>query len=228
MIRRKPGAHPRVKTARSITLDTNMYEVFEQEGTQYIKVMSLTPRQRIVIPLTGHTPIRGNLRLVLDKERQRVEIHYFAEVKPTKPLTGEPCALDAGVSEVFIDEQGHRYGTDFGVFLAQTSDELCAKGRQRNRLHQIARRAEAKGDRAKAARIRRFNLGRQKLEKTRCKVQAELARQVNTAVNHVLRERRPAVIVTERLELRGKAKSKHLARLVSLWAHSILKERREV
>jgi hypothetical protein len=44
VIRRRRGEWPRVKLARSMTLDAEMYHVFEQDGVQYIKVMSLTPR----------------------------------------------------------------------------------------------------------------------------------------------------------------------------------------
>ena len=60
-----------------------MYQVFEKNGTQYISVMSLLPRQRIVIPLTGHSAIRGNLRLVLDEDEQRIEVHYAAVMTRT-------------------------------------------------------------------------------------------------------------------------------------------------
>jgi hypothetical protein len=40
----------------------------------------------MVIPLTGFTPICGNIRLVLDEERQRVEIHYTASLKRAASL----------------------------------------------------------------------------------------------------------------------------------------------
>jgi len=227
VIRRRRGTRPHVKVARSIALDANMYSVFEQDGAQYIKVMSLTPRQRIVIPLTGHTPLRGNIRLVLDEEKRRVEIHYAAEVKPTRPLTGDPCALDAGVSEVFTDECGHRYGAKFGSVLTRVSEDLCDTGRKRSRLHQIAKQARARGERGKTRRLRRYNLGHKKQQRQRCGCRTEMARQINTGVNAVLRQRKPAVIITERLDLRGKTKSKRLARQVSLWARKTLKERVE-
>lgn len=227
VIRRRRGARPRVKKAHSIALDANMYEVFEQDGAQYIKVMGLTPRQRIVIPLTGNTPLRGNLRLVLDAERRRIEIHYTAEVKPVPPLTGEPCALDAGVSEVFTDERGHRYGSGFGDFLAQASDDLCDKGCKRNKLHQIAKQAEARSDTAKARRMRQCNLGQKKQRRKTRRQRAEMERQINTALNQVKAQRQPTVIVTEKLDLRGKAKSKRLSRRVSIWARRVLNERTE-
>jgi hypothetical protein len=92
----------------------------------------------------------------------------------------------------------------------------------------MAKQAEAKGDVAKAARIRQFNLGRKKLNRTRRKLRTEMTRQINTAINNVLRQRQPAVIITERLDIRGKAQSKKLSRQVSLWVRGILKERVEL
>lgn len=227
VIRRKRGRRPVAKTARSIAFDANMYTPFEQNGRQYISLMSQKPKERIVVPLTGHTPITGNLRVALDFERQRVAVHYTTEVRTHAPLTGEPCGLDAGVTEVLTDELGNRYGKEFGKTIGPASDRICDKGRKRNKLHQIAKQAEAKGDHAKAARIRQFNLGYQKMDRARREARTEIERQINTATNQVLEKRKPSVMVTERLDIRGKAKSKRLARLVSQWARSTLKERTE-
>jgi transposase len=154
-----------------------------------------------------------------------VEVHYSVEVKAALTLPGEPCGLDAGVSEVFTDAKGKRYGTGFGQVLTKASQRLTGKGRKRNRLHQLAKKAAAKGNQAKARRIQKHNLGRQKLNQTRRKVRTELERQINAAINQVLDTRQPSVIVTERLDIRGKAKSKRLSRVVSLWVRSILAER---
>jgi putative transposase len=227
VIRRRRAKQPRAKLARSFALDEGMYDVFEQDATQYIKVMSLIPRQRIIIPLTGSTPICGIIRVVLDHERRRIEIRYTTRLKPAAPLKGEPCGLDAGVSEVFTDEQGKRYGVEFGSVLKQASDELNDQGRKRNKLHQIVKRADARGVKAKAGRLRKFNLGHQKLISKTRRRRAEVDRQINTATREVLKIRKPAVIVTEKLDIRGKAKSKKLSRRISLWARRTLNKRVE-
>ncbi|MCQ3972534.1 MAG: transposase, partial [Anaerolineae bacterium] len=237
VIRRDKGSHPSVRKARSFALDTNMYRVFEKNGTQYIAVMSLVPQQRIVIPLTGHSAIRGNLRLVLDEDEQRVEVHYAAAVpgavqteadatEETLPLDpAEICGLDAGLSEVFTDEAGQRYGEAFGPFLKQASQAINDKGRKRNKLYQIAKKARERGDHAKARRIQKYNLGRKKLRRQARKRRAEMSRQINTAVNQVLKKRQPELIITEKLDLRSPAPSKDISRRVSLWARRVLKER---
>lgn len=65
------------------------------------------------------------------------------------------------------------------------------------------------------------------MDRARRKAQTEVERQVNTTTHQVLKKQKPAVMVTERLDIRGKAKSKRLARLVSQWARRTVKERTE-
>ncbi|MBI3336314.1 transposase [Candidatus Peregrinibacteria bacterium] len=227
VIRRRRGRRPRVRRAKSACFDPNMYTVFFENGTQYIKVMSLEKGKRIAIPLCGNTPIEGNIRLVLDQEQKRVEIHFTAEIHPAPKLHSEPCALDAGISEVFTDEQGNCYGEHFGLTLGKISEELNQKGQARNKLYQIAKEAHQKGDVNSSRRCRKFNLGRKKLQNRRKTARTEIARQINTAIHQVLLVRQPQVLVTEKLDLRGKAKSKKLSRRVSYWTRRLLKERIE-
>jgi len=146
-----------------------MYTVFQEDSTQYIKVMSLKKGERIVIPLCGNTPIRGNIRLVLDPSFLRVCIHFTASVKKVPALLGLECALDAGVSEVFTDEQGNHYGENFGLALSQISETRNLSGKARNQLYQIAHASKEKGDFKKAGCIRKFNLGKKKQQRFRQK-----------------------------------------------------------
>jgi putative transposase len=80
---------------------------------------------------------------------------------------------------------------------------------------------------AKAKRIRKFNLGRRKQRTHQCRQHLKMERQINTAVNQVVTRRTPAIIITEKPNLRGKAKSKQISRRVSLWMRGILKKRVE-
>ena len=221
------GQRSRVRIVRSFALDSNMYSLFEDKGRQYIRVMNLQGQKRVVIPLTGKHVISGNIRVILDGARQRVEVHYTAEVDVPASLKGEAAGLDAGLSEVFTDEQGNRYGKEIGEILINDSDQVCDKGRKRNKLYQLEQKARAAGKIQKANNIRRFNLGNVKQRKQRRKMQIEIERQVNTALNQVLDKRQPAQIIIEKLDLRGKTPSKQLSRRVSLWARSTLNDRTE-
>ena len=249
VVRRQRGEQPCVKLERAFTLDANMYDIkVSAAGTQILAITSLIPRQRLRIPLAGQTVIRGNIQIVLDEAKQRVEVHYAAAIKPTKrqvsvavaavvdaahsPKQGDSqetdeviVAVDAGLSEVFTDEAGNRYGTGLGRLIYEESDRILTKNRRRNKLYQLAEKHSRAGRLQKAGNIRRFNLGQKKQKAQRRRNQIELERQINTALNQLFRQRQPTILVTEKLDLRGKAKSKKLSRQVSLWPRGILQER---
>ena len=87
-----------------------------------------------MIPLTGKPQIAGNIRLILDWELKRIEVHFTAKVDIAQPLTGATTGLDAGLTEVFTDEQGLKYGVAFGKILKEQSDRLFDKSKKRNKL----------------------------------------------------------------------------------------------
>jgi predicted RNA-binding Zn-ribbon protein involved in translation (DUF1610 family) len=248
VVRRQRGKPPCVKLERAFTLDANMYDLKTSAGgTQVLAITSLVPRRRIRIPLSGQTVILGNIRIVLDEQKQRVEVHYTAAIKPAKrqvaavaevvnaghspkqedsQQTNEVVvAVDAGLSEVFTDEAGNRYGTGLGRLIYEESDRILAKNRRRNKLYQLAEKHSRAGRHQKARNIRRFNLGQKKQTAQRRRNQVELERQINTALNQLFSQHQPTILVTEKLDLRGKARSKKMSRQVSLWPRGILQER---
>jgi IS605 OrfB family transposase len=228
VIRRKRGSRPVVRLQRSFVLDPEMYGIKTSEaGTQITDVVSLTPGKRIRIPLTGNTVISGNIRVVLDPDNQRVEIHYTASLKVPGKESGEVVAIDAGLSEVFTDDEGNRYGTDLGKLIYKESDRILEKNRRRNKLYQLAEKHEWNGNIRKARNIRKFNLGRKKQSEKERRNRIELERQINTALNGLIKKRQPSILVTEKLDIRGKAKSRRMSRQVSLWPRGVLQERTE-
>jgi IS605 OrfB family transposase len=113
------------------------------------------------------------------------------------------------------------------VFIGKASDKITDIGKKRNKLFYINKKAVAKGDKAKEKKVHRFNLGLGKSIKTTRRRRAEMKRQINMAINKVIAKRKPKVIVTEKLDIRGKGKSKVINRRVSLWARKKIKERIE-
>jgi putative transposase len=180
VIRRRRGDQPAVRLERSFPLDPNMYDMqTTAAGTQVIAVTGLVPRKRIRIPLTGQTVISGNIRVVLDPDKRRVEIHYTAPLKTvaaqshfnsppssfasqnkpkSDPSHDRVAAVDAGLSEVFTDEAGNRYGTGLGRLIYDESDRILAKNRGRNKLYQLAAMHSRQGRHEKARNIRKLQI----------------------------------------------------------------------
>jgi transposase, IS605 OrfB family, central region len=232
VVRRDFKHRPVAHRARSITLDAEMYSLYErvvytgnknkpEEKAQFLSIMSLTPRERITIPLTGYSHFDGNIRLVLDFHKQWVEVHVCADLKQAKPLKGADVALDAGVTEVFTDQNGTAYEPTFGATLKAASDRQFKVGQRRNKLYALAK----KSSKNKAQRIYKFNLGREKLRDKNRRSQVRVRQQISQAIREVAKTRKPAMVITEKLDLRGKGKSKNMSRLVSYWARGSLKER---
>lgn len=227
IVRRKRGNRPVAKLTRSFTLDADMYSVVEKIGwdkkkKQFLEIMSLTPRKRIVIPLTGYTNITGNIPIVLDFFKQRAEVHVtytleLQKIDPQKPI----IAVDAGVSEVFMDESGNAYEPTFGKTFSKASKQLNKTGKSRNAAYVLRN----KSSKHKAHRIQKNNLGKEKLRDRKRKAKIRIEQQISHAIHQVVDVYPPSMIITEHLDIRGKAQSKGMSRLVSYWMRGSLKER---
>ena len=227
-LRKTLGKPPRVHLRRSFALDSTLYGVFEHDGRHYVSVATLIPRKRIALPLRGRGRVSGHVRVVLDPTRQTVSVHVPYDVRiPAQASAGPMVGLDAGVTEVLASSIGSKHGQGYGKLLERLSEETTETGKARNKLFQLARKAERRGDTAKASRIRRNNLGRKKLRVKRDRGEAAVKTVVGQAVRQALRSR-PAVVAVEDLShLRGRTRSRKLSRIVSRWARSALRERLE-
>lgn len=225
LLRRKRGRNPRVRQVRSFALDPCTYRVFRERGRQYIAITTLEPGRRLIVPLTGQGPIRGNLRIVLDADKQRIGVHWAAALQPQRSV-GDPLAVDLGVTEAMTDSDGDRWGEELGRWLVAYSDQIFDKGRNRNRLHALAKKLEEKGDLVKAQRIRKYNLGQRKQRRQRRRMRQTLENRVNHGLNELWQIKAPSVVIHEDLRhLGGRFKSRRLSRIVSMWVRGLIKDR---
>src|SRR5580704_8920401 len=113
LVKRLKGKSPILKKSCSVKFDANCYELFEHQGRQYVKLMSLKPGKRIIVPLKGETAIKGNITVVFSKES--VQIHVSQDI-PKKVVKGTATiAVDFGYTEVMTDAGSNRYGEKFGT-----------------------------------------------------------------------------------------------------------------
>lgn len=227
--RRIQGEGPRVKIVRSFLLDPSLYTMSsplkDDVSGQGISIVSLKSGERTRIPLKGEGEISGNIRVVLFPETQTVEIHTTFEMPVIMNQSGPTVALDVGITEVFTDDEGNEYGCELKDALIDASTALLKKGKRRNKLHALAKKYDRQGKTKKANKIRSYNLGEKRLNERSRKIKSNTSRIINTSINQMIAKRLPGKIVTEKLDLRGKSRSKSLSRRVSLWHRSILKDR---
>jgi putative transposase len=225
--RRIIKARPQVKIARSFVLDSTLYSVIDDVSGQGISISSLEKGKRIFIPLTGEGRISGNIRIVLVPESRQVEAHVSFEINVPINMSENVVAGDVGLTEVLVDDEGNHYGKELGDTLKKASGRLNEKGKRRNKLHALAKKYDQQGKKAKARNIRRRNLGDKKSQELKRRTKVTITNQINRAINEMIKTRQPKIIVTEKLDFRGKAKSKNISRRVSYWHRSTLKDRFE-
>ena len=225
--RRIMKAGPSVKIARSFVLDSTLYGVVGTLSGQVLAVSSLEKGKRVFIPLKGEGDLSGNIRIVLVPESRKVEAMVSSEVKAPVNGSEKVIAADAGLTEVFVDDEGNHYGKELGDTLRKASGRLNEKGKKRNKLQALAKKYDKQGKQVKARNIRRRNLGHKKSLESKRRAKITITNQINRAINELIKRREPKVIVTEKLDIRGKAPSKEISRRVSYWHRSTLKDRFE-
>ena len=223
LTRKCKGKPPTVRKCRSVRFDANCYEVFEEKGRQYIKLMTLIPGKRMCLPLCGKTPIHGIITLVHSDDT--ITLHVPQELKkktfPETPLE----AIDFGYSEVMTDTQGIRYGVQFGPTLTKSSDDLSKKMKKRHKLHSLEKKQRIPHP-LQAKRYRKYNLGKKKQNTRFKRIKATLEKQINTAINELIHTKNPSLLITE--DLRHTFiydKPKQVNRRLSSWVRGKLQDR---
>ena len=222
LIRKCKGKPPTVKISRSVRFDADCYDVFEERGRQYIKLMSLTPSKRICIPLSGKTMISGTITLVLSADNT-FSLHIPQELKKKTVAKTSMEAVDFGYTEVMTDTQGIRYGTQFGETLTKASDNRSQKMKKRHKLHALEKKQRNPGQ---AKRLRKYNLGKKKQRTNSKRIKITLEKQINTAINELIQTKNPSILVTENLQHTFiYDKPKKVNRRLSSWIRGKLQDR---
>jgi len=221
ILKRKVKKLPCVKIKRSMTLTSIVYTIKQYKDNQYISVSSLTKGKPVLIPLRGQTNINGNVTLVL--EGKRIQIHHTKKLKTNIKTTGV-TAVHLGYYEVLTDTGNKRYGTELPDILNYKSDKIAAKGIPRNKLWQIARKHDERGNHYKARRIRKYNLGKVKHNRLMFKTKYSIEQTINRGLNELLKNH--SVLVTGVMDRQFEYKSgKKWNRRLSNWTRGVMKKR---
>jgi IS605 OrfB family transposase len=239
------GKRPRPRRSGRIVADNCSYDVQrDQQGRVWLALMTPTRRQRLRLNL-GRLPQelvpsstieirpdgRGGWQVIAAYPAKRV-----CSTRPRRQELTRVEAIDAGVSEVFTDTSGRRYGTGQYQSIATRAERDRARTRARNKLRAVrdrhlarAQAAAEAGDTdtaraatAQARRILRHNLGRQKLTRQRVHDRAVTKDAVYQAV-HNLVDTTAHIVAEDLSRLRGKSKfGRAVNRVYAAWQRSFL------
>ncbi len=179
---------------------------------------------RLVTTSNGkHVNLTGcNLRVCV--KDGFTEIHYATDKAPGRPHGEQALGVDKGYTEAFTDSDGDVHGATFGAVLTAYSDAAAQTGKQRNQLHALEKKHRAAGRIAKADRIRRCNLGRQKIDARRSRAKQRLRNIAYQSAHSIVDK--AALVVSEDLTspIAKKQQWKRYNRRMSGWAKGVLAE----
>ena len=210
-----------------IVLDCQSYTIEKRpDGKTWLEVTSLTPRERISIPLKGNPPISGTIRLILRGDNH-LDVHYAMpeiEACVTRPCGLRVVAADKGYTEVFTDSDGDRHGEKLGKMLTTMTDKNNIRYIGRQTLSAIADKHLATGHYRKYERIVANNLGKQKLVRQKKVHRAKVRTEVFTATHAVIDK--ASVFVVEDLSkpINRYDRYKKKNRRLSGWVKGIIQE----
>lgn len=158
---RKHKKHGKTNVNNQIIVEYGVYKQFQgRDRNTWLKIPSLIRGQMLCIPLDSNVKLKGALRLIL--KEGKVFVHSTIESQEFAPCGDQIVGVDKGYTEALADSKGGFHGIGFGEIMTKGTQKRHFRGKSRNKLHQIEKKAK---NRRKAARIRKYNLGRKKLER---------------------------------------------------------------
>jgi len=222
---RKYWKHGKNHTFNQMVLEPGSYKFISHNGKNYIKVSSLVKGKRIAIPIKSEQAITGRIRLIL--KQGQVEIHYTIENTDARGCGSKAIGIDKGYTETFVDSEGNFYGNGFGEILSKESDYLKYKYQRRNKIKAVLEKVEQNNPK-KARRIRKHNLGRQKLNRRKKKHQAKVKTIVFAAVNRILDKAETIACEDLTKSVKSKNYGKNTNRRLSGWVKGLMAEAIEI
>ncbi|MEU5943910.1 transposase, partial [Micromonospora sp. NPDC047548] len=201
--------------------------VADGRGRLWLAVPGLKPRKMVRIPLSTTIAPTGTLRLIL--RGGRVEVHYQIDAgqmrSSQRPCGDRKVGVDKGYTEALTDSDGNPHGERLGELLTAESDRLKERNRRRAKLRSIANNAAARGDHAKAHRIKTNNLGTTKRDRQAARHRAQVRTEIFTAVHEVV-DKAAAVIAEDLTKSFAGRKTlgKNINRRLAAWTKGVTAE----
>ncbi|WP_100448015.1 zinc ribbon domain-containing protein [Glycomyces xiaoerkulensis] len=228
-VMRRCWRRSRTRITNQIIVRSDQFKTYTltDGGNVWLAIPGLERRSTVKIPLGTTVAPTGTLRVIL--RDGRLEVHYAidaAEIPSSRrPVGAATIGVDKGYTEVLTDSDGHHLGTSLGKLLSAESDYLRVKNARRAKIHSVAKRAADDGDRAKAERIRRSNLGIVKRRRRRTRFEHQVRTETFNAVHAVTDKAH--TIVAEDLTRTFAARhrfGKHTNRRLAAWTKGVTAE----
>lgn len=217
--RLKPKPRKANSANRSMSYEEDMYNI---KDMRTLEISSSVFGKRIKLKLTSdwHYKTTGNVQIILDRDKNRVEIHKLIQTHTSTRYWGTvPTGADKGLYTPISSSSGKEYGRGFSALSNKQADILAKKNAERNK-HRDSITHKVSGS-------KHYN-------KQHNRYKERMKAKINQAVIQFLTEEKPSILVKEDLtwtkDKLPKVHNKYIARSrrrLGSWIKGYLDERLE-
>ena len=222
---------------KSMQLDTGMYDLIDGN----LSIQTNKKRSRLKIKLRNNVTIKkGNIRIVLNHEKNILEVHKLILVPQKENHNSNDVGLDKGYTKMLSSSSGKEYGIVLGELLSKASEYINQKNKSRNYYHSLIRnlekelkensslsKKEQKRIKQKIKKIKQHNLSKKAYIRHRNKDKEIIKSYVNHEIKRFILTEHPSRIALEDLKFEStfNKKMKNFNRKMSLWIKGYIDER---
>lgn len=238
---------------KSMTYDESMYK-FTGDQLEKLAISSHVSRKRFSLKLTSpwHYRLNGNLQIILDRDKKRIEIHKVIKVRQKKAYqAGTKLGIDKGLATLVSCSSGREYGKGFSQFTRPEIEQESQYLARRNPYYGYRYQLKKKLNQLKNANIPKQiikkkqltrqlnklnanNIGHKRKDKRHASYHACLESKINHAIKTMIKLETPSLIVKEDLTFtkekiakKGSKYERQVRRNLSSWTKGVLNERLE-
>lgn len=191
-----------------------------------IRIVCRVPRRRIVIPLKDDRIFDRQIRVNIKEDSVVLAIPVETKVKKHADYINT-IYIHIGNRDMFTLSNGNVYGKSLETLTNPETERLARKNKERRKLYAVYEQNAGDGNLQKAENIETNNLGRLKYDRQKERERRRTETFINSEINRMLKEEKPAKIVTTRPVTKDKTKlpSKTVNRRLTRSFSSFIRER---
>ena len=206
----------------SIMIDDELYKI--KNGNFYLTILS--KGRRTEIKLSSNIKINGNIRLKLMPNKQ-LRISNVIEINIKSNDNQNIIGIDKNYINVFDTSNENSYGENLNLLQNKYTDILDKKNKKRQYYYTLIKNTD---NQIKKDRIKKFNLGKKKYNKTKNSLQEEFRKHINKSIKLLINNETPREIAVENLNFSYKSKrktNKKTQHKLSGWVKGLIQNRVE-
>ena len=213
---------PQTNNTNSFRISPNGYSY--KDGA--MRVVCRTPRKRISIPLRDSRTFDRQIQIHIKEDYIALAVPVETKIKKHEDYQNTVYVY-VGYRDMLTLSNGNVYGKELGKLLNPETDRIVQKNRERRRLYEAYVQNTEDGNWKKAGNIEANNLGKIKYDRRKEKERLRTTTFINSEINRMLKEEKPAKIVLTKPVTKNRIKlnSKSANRKVTRSFRSYIRER---